>query len=210
MENISFKDRVKNAAIANAPIYKDNFVKYEYLVCSKAYSSDYHIIKADKSNYLHLIGINTNLTAEQFFEKCISTGDNQLKVADFDFNKPGRNEKEVKGSVRKKINVLPNMEKFFHQLLLTEEGFKKNNVDCAFATSDNSMTLGFVKEGRPKTLLKNNELDTSKQKEVDLVFRKPRGSNTPYKEVIYGDMKKIKLYQKSINGMIDSKIWEQS
>lgn len=210
MENTSFKVRVKNAAIANAHIYEENFVKYEYLVCSKAYSNDYHIIKADKSNYLHLIGIHTNLTAEQFFEKCITTGEDQLKETDFDFNKPGKNEKAVKGSVRKKINVLPNMEKFFHQTLLTEEGFKKNNVDCAFATSDNRLTLGFVKEGRPKTLLKNNELDTSKQKEVDIIFRRLRGSDAPYTEVVYGDMNKLEIYKESVKGLVDSKILEQS
>lgn len=150
MENTSFKERVKNTAIANAPIYEQDFVKYEYLVCSKAYSNGFHIIKADKSNYLHLIGIHRNLTAEQFFEKCIATDENQLQETDFDFNKPGKSEKSVKGSVRKKINALPRMENLFHQALLTEENFKKNNVNCAFATTDNQLTIGFVNEGRPK------------------------------------------------------------
>ncbi|MCM1184764.1 MAG: PBECR4 domain-containing protein [Roseburia sp.] len=102
MENTSFKERVKNAAIANASIYEENFVKYNYLVCSQAYNNGFYVIKADKSNYLHLIGIHTNLTAEQFFEKCISTDEKQLQETDFDFNKPGKSEKSVKGSVREK------------------------------------------------------------------------------------------------------------
>lgn len=207
MEMMSFKERVKNAAIANAPIYEENFIKYEYLVCSKAYNNDYHILKADKSNYLHLIGIHTGLKAEHFFEKCMAAGKEQLKESDFDFMKAGKDEKEVKGSVRKKIDVLPKIKNFFNQPLFTEEGFKKNSVNCAFATSDNCLTLGFVKEGRPKTLLKSNKLDRSRQKEVDLIFRKPRGSTRPYAEIVYGDVKKIELYKESIQGIVDKKLF---
>lgn len=207
MDNISFKERVKNAAIANAHIYEEHFVKYEYLVCSKAYGEGFRIIKADRSNYLHLIGIHTNLTAEQFFEKCMAIDENQLKETDFDFIKAGRNEKAVKGYVRKKIQVLPYMENFFAQMLVTEEGFRKNSVDCAFATSDNRLTLGFVKEGRPKTLLKDNELDSTKQKDVDFVFRRCRGSGMPYKEMIYGDIKKIETYRESIEKLVDAEFW---
>lgn len=191
------------------PYTKKNFVNYDYLVCSKAYSHDYYIIRADKSNYLHLIGIHTNLTAEQFFEKCVATDENQLQETDFDFIKPGKSEKSVKGSVREKINTLPYMEKFFYQTLWTEDNFKNNNVDCAFATSDNQLTMGFIKKGKPKTLLKNNELDPSKQKEVDLIFRKLRNSNTPYTEMIYGNIEKIKLYQESIKDLIDNKFFIQ-
>lgn len=205
MENISFKERVKNAAIANAFIYREIFVKYDYLVCSKAYIHDYYIIKGDRNNYLHLIGIHTDLTAGQFFEKCVASDEHQLKESDFDFIKPGRSEKSVKGSVREKITALPHIQNFFHQTLWTEENFKKNNVDCAFATSDNQLTIGFVKEGRPKTLLKSNELNPSRQQKVDLIFRKQRDSDTPYTEMIYGDIEKIGLYRDSIKYLIDNK-----
>lgn len=208
MDGTSFKERVKNAVIANASIYEEYFVKYEYLVCSEAYRNGFHIIKADRNNYLHLTGIHTTLTAEQFFEKCRAADENQLKETDFDFNKPGRNENAVKGVVRKKLQVLPRMENFFHQRLLTEEGFKKNNVDCAFATSDNFLTLGFVKEGRPKTLLKSNELDISRQQMVDFVFRKFRGDNAPYREMVYGDTRKIESCRKSIMELIDAEFFK--
>lgn len=63
---ISFKERVKTEAIKNACIYEKNFINYEYLVCSEAFERGYHIIKSDKGNYLHLIGIHTNLSAEEF------------------------------------------------------------------------------------------------------------------------------------------------
>lgn len=207
MENISFKERVKNVAIANALIYEETFVKYEYLVCSKAYDEGYHIIKSDRSNYLHLIGIHTDLTAGQFFEKCVSTDENQLKETDFDFIKAGRDENAVKGSVRKKIKVLSHIDNFFCQMLLTEERFKKNHVECAFATSDNCMTLGFVKEGRPKTLLKGNELDALRQKEIDFVFRRLRGSSQLYTEMIYGDLKKMDTYHGNIKKLVDAKFF---
>lgn len=167
-------------------------------------------VKADKGNYLHLIGIHTTLTPDEFFDKCVADGEEQLTEDDFDFNKPGKSEKSVKGSVREKIVALPNMVNLFNQKLLAEDKFKKNKVDCAFATTDNSFTLGFVSAGRPKSLLKGNELDKSKQKEVDLIFRKLRSSDLPYKEIVYGNKKNISKYQKFIEGLVDVDLFEQS
>lgn len=203
MCTIPFKERVKNIAIENAPLYEENFIKYEYLVCSEAFEQKYHIIKADKGNYLHLIGIHTTLTPDDFFDKCVAVGEEQLTEDDFDFNKPGKSEKSVKGSVREKIVALPNMVKLFNQKLLAEDNFKKNKVNCAFATTDNSLTLGFVSAGRPKSLLKGNELDKSKQKEVDLIFRKLRSSDLPYNEIIYGNKQSISKYQNIIEDLVD-------
>ncbi len=37
MCTLSFKERVKNIAIENVPLYEENFMKYEYLVCSEAF-----------------------------------------------------------------------------------------------------------------------------------------------------------------------------
>lgn len=43
-EQKSFKTRVKEEAIRCARIYKDQFVDYDYLLCSEAFSqSDYYI-----------------------------------------------------------------------------------------------------------------------------------------------------------------------
>lgn len=66
MSTGEFKERVKEEAIANAKIYESNFVQYEYLICSKAFENGYHVIKSDQGNYLHLIGIHTELTADDF------------------------------------------------------------------------------------------------------------------------------------------------
>ena len=195
----SFKERVKNEAIRNAKLYKTNFVDFEYLVCSEAFDDYYHIIKSDKSNYLHLIGIHTDLAAEAFFDKCYNK---ELEETDFDYIKPNQSEKNVKGSVRKKIKVLPDMVNLFTQKLLAEDNFKKNKIECAFATSDNKFTLGFAVSGRPKSLLKGNELEASKTKDVDLIFRKTRNNEKPYSELIYGKKEDIIKYKEKISDLI--------
>ena len=87
MSEKSFKERVKEAAIENAAIYEMNMVGYEYLVCSSAFQNGYHIIKSDKGNYLHLLGVHTNMSAEMFFEHCKN---GTLTEEDFDFIKPNQ------------------------------------------------------------------------------------------------------------------------
>lgn len=100
----SFKERVKETVISNAVSYKWYYVKYEYLLCSEAFEqSAYYIVSAHEDNYLHLTGLHTSLSAEDFFYKCLN---GTLDETDFDFVKDGQNEKEVKGSVRRKI--IPN------------------------------------------------------------------------------------------------------
>ena len=140
MCSVSFKERVKKAAIANAGLYELNYVNVEYLVCSEAFRDRFRIIKSDKGNYLHLIGVHTDLTAEGFFNKC---KDGILEETDFDFVKPKSNEKSVKGSVREKIVVLPEIMTLFEKKIFAEEHFKKNKVEYTFATSDNKCTLQY-------------------------------------------------------------------
>lgn len=201
---VSFKQRVKNEAISNAKLYEETFIKYEYLIYSEAFQNKYRVIKADKGNYLHLIGIHTNLKAEEFFDKCY---DGLLTEDDFDFIKPNKSEKSVKGAVREKITVLPYMVKLFEHNLLAEENFKKNKVNCAFATTDGSYTLGFAVSGRPQSLLKGNELDKTKMKSVDLVFRKPRSSKELYSELIVGNISEISKYKDKIEGFISKSLF---
>lgn len=199
MCTVSFKERVKNEAITNARLYQSNFIDYEYLVCSEAFNNGYHVIKSDKGNYLHLIGIHTTLSAEEFFDKC---NDGTLDESDFDFVKPHKSEKSVKGSVREKITVLPDMVRLFEHRLLAENNFKKNKVECAFATSDNSFTLGLAVSGRPKSLLKGNELESVKAKPVDLIFRKRRSCAGIYDELVFGNRADIPKYKVKIKDYI--------
>lgn len=103
MEKISFKERVRVSAIEYSRVYKNTLMDYEYLVCSKVFNRGYHIIKSDGGNYLHLVGVHTELKPDIFFDKCYN---NELEVNDFDFIKKNQTEKQVKGSVRKKVKAL--------------------------------------------------------------------------------------------------------
>ncbi|MGB4438479.1 MAG: hypothetical protein WBJ13_04480 [Sedimentibacter sp.] len=56
MIDITFKERVKGVLINEAQTYKQNYVDYEYLICSDAFViNDYYIRSAKKDNYQHLI-----------------------------------------------------------------------------------------------------------------------------------------------------------
>lgn len=92
----------------------------------------------------------------------------------------------------------------FKQKLLVQDNFRKNKVTCAFATTDNRLTLCFVISGRPKSLLKGNELAKSMQKEVDLIFRRLRGSNMPYDELVYGNVQNVSRYKNYIKDYVSN------
>ena len=170
----SFKQNVLTAICNGAQKYKDVFLDYEYEVYSKGFKlKQIFIISATKSNYLHLTGVNTTLSANQFFDKAFNK---TLTETDFDFKKKGQTEKMVKGSVRRKVRFLKDLDKIFDKSTLVEENFIKNKISCTFAASENSFTLGFiaVPNCRPKTLLKGNELKNPQP--IDSIKRRRKGS----------------------------------
>ena len=208
---VSFKERVKNIAISEAKNYKETYIDYEYLVCSEAFTqSDFYIINAKEENYLHLLGINVKISDTQslgavdFFNKCY---DGTLVEDDFDFKKRGQAEGAVIGSVRRKINVLPNMMALFSSNIKVQEKFTKNAVICTFATSNNECTLGFIKTSKsyPKSLIKGNQLDSSKAKDVSLVLRKGIDKEK-FNEIIIGDISTLKGYYEKIKDYIDDSL----
>lgn len=171
-------------------------IYYEYLLCSQAFEKkEYYIVSAYTDNYLHLTGVHTNLDAESFFDKCYA---GTLEESDFDFIKKKQTESEVKGSVRRKINVLPNIMNLFTDTIAIEEDFEKNRINCALAAGTSSTTLGFVATGKakPMTLLKGNELNSDKSKGLDLVLRKKTG-DSKFNEIIVGDAEILKEYKNS-------------
>ncbi len=200
-EQKSFKERVKEAVIQNAYSYKRYFVDYEYLLCSVAFvNSEYYIVSAHEDNYLHLTGVHTSLDAVTFFEKCYK---GTLEENDFDFCKSGQNESEVKGSVRRKINVLPSIMDIFNVGTSVQEDFEKNRIRCAMAAGNISATLGFVVTGkaRPMTLLKGNELNSAKAKKLDLVLRRKSGESK-FSEMLIGDAKRLQEHKEVLSGLL--------
>lgn len=200
-EQKSFKERVKETVIYNARLYKRYYVDYEYLICSKSFlHNEYYIISAYEDNYLHLTGLHTFLNASKFFEKCY---DGTLEESDFDFEKDGQTEGEVKGSVRRKINSLPNIMYMFSSGTMVEEDFVKNRIRCALAAGNTSATLGFTIAGKakPMTLLKGNELDSSKAKKLDLVLRREKGKDK-FEDIIVGNTEALNMYKDAIEEVV--------
>lgn len=87
MDKVSFKERVRQIIIQCSKKYKENFLDYNYLVCSSAFTeNDYYIINAHADNYQHLTGVNSVLSPKTFFEKCFN---GTITTDEFDFIKKG-------------------------------------------------------------------------------------------------------------------------
>lgn len=203
MPEISFKERIRLAMLEAAREYKEIYIDYEYLICSEAFKEkEYYIVNAEEDNFQHLTGVHSNLRPKEFFYKCYN---GTLQETDFDFVNSGQDEKAVKGTMRRKIKVLPNMMALFQDGLQAEENLKKNRVSCVFATADGSCTLGFCesKKARPKSLIKGNELKNPSS--VELILRKKTGE-TLFNDIVLGDMKAIDKYKNKIENLIDIKI----
>lgn len=203
MPVISFKERVKIELVAAAPAYKRHLVDHEYLVCSDAFiARAYYIIDAKEENYLHLSGVNSSLSAQSFFEKCYNGA---LLESDFDFCKQGQTEREVKGSVRRKISLFPSMTRIFqNSIIYAEEVFVKNKITCAFATSDNQFVLGFIdtSKARPKSLIKGDGLDKSKAKPISLLLRK-KNTEESFHDVVIGSEDVIEQHYNCIKEFLN-------
>lgn len=197
----SFKERVAQVAIAQAKVYDEVFLQYEYLLCSEAFSAkDYYIISAHADNFRHLVGVNTSFSAEDFFAKCLN---GTLTENDFDFSKRGQSEKEVKGAVRDKIIALPEFLSMMGKPLIAQESFVKNRVHCSFATTDQSATVGFIAtdKSKPMTLLRGDRLDASQCCVVDLILRRQRDEEL-FGEIVFGNDDMIEKYIDSIEELI--------
>jgi len=204
-EEISFKERVKNEIISAAKVYMQIYVYYEYLICSDAFiAKDYYIIDAKPDNYQHLTGVNSLISSQDFFNKCC---DGTLQVTDFNFIKQGQSEKSVKGSVRRKIAILPYMMNLFQGDVLVEETFTRNQIICTFATADNKCTLGFIdsSKSRPMSLLKGNELNTQRAKKIRSLLRK-HITREKFDEIIIGNSKTLMEYYDVIKNHISDNL----
>ena len=178
-----------------------------YYVQKHFHATHNYIVSAHEDNYLHLTGVHTNLGALVFFQKCY---DGTLEESDFDFNKDGQSESEVKGSVRRKINALGAIMGIFSGGTIAEEDFVKNRIRCALATSNTNVTLGFMVVGKakPMTLLKGNELDSEKAQSLDLVLRKAHGECN-FKEMLVGNDDILKEYKEKLGSLVSESLYNE-
>jgi hypothetical protein len=204
MAEESFKERVRLEIIKAAKQYKKIYVDFEYLLCSEAFiQKEYYIIAAEEDNFQHLTGVHSKINAQSFFDKCC---EETLSEEDFDFIKQGQDEKAVKGTVRRKIKVLPDIMELFKAGLQVEESFKKNKVICSFAAADGNCTLGFVgvEKARPKSLIKGNELKNPSP--VELILKRKAGTEF-FDEVIVGNSAALKKYKENIEKIVISDLF---
>lgn len=207
MAEESFKERARQEMIKAAKQYKDIYVDYEYLICSVTFEkNNYYIIAAEEDNFQHLTGVHSNIDAKTFFRKCY---DGTLEEEDFDFTKVGQNEKSAKGTVRRKIQVLPDMMTLMKSDVQVEEGFRKNRVVCSLATADGNCTLGFSEsmKARPKSLIKGNELKNPGT--VDLILRKIAGSSF-FDEIVVGDIETLNQFREKIENIVSAQLFEDA
>ena len=207
MAEESFKERARQEMIKAAKQYKDIYVDYEYLICSVTFEkNNYYIIAAEEDNFQHLTWVHSNIDAKTFFRKCY---DGTLEEEDFDFTKVGQNEKSAKGTVRRKIQVLPDMMTLMKSDVQVEEGFRKNRVVCSLATADGNCTLGFSEsmKARPKSLIKGNELKNPGT--VDLILRKIAGSSF-FDEIVVGDIETLNQFREKIENIVSAQLFEDA
>jgi len=125
-------------------------------------------LRFNKSNFLHLTGLKSSLSTNDFFNKCYS---GNIEKDDY-YLGPHNDRKTIK----RKLKVLMNIGCLFEQKIYVQENFVKNNIICNIAASDGKCTIGFINTqyySLPKTLLANNHLSSSKPiYEVSPMFKK--------------------------------------
>ncbi len=210
MEAISFKTRVKTIMMEEALRYKHMYVDYEYLIFMNQFNSKYYIISGTEKNYLHLVGVHTALKPQNFYERCIN---GKLDETDFDFvDEAGR---DIKGTVRRKIKMLPYMNELMDgKRLFVQEKFIKNRVVCTIGTTNNACTVGFVKtsgskQGKtfPKTLMKGNELQNAV--ETELLLRRRTGSNF-FDEIVIGNKALVRKYSVDLKDVVAASLYGET
>lgn len=141
-QQISFKERVRQILISSSRQYKYFYTDYEYLLCSPAFKKNpYYIVTAEEDNFLHLTGVLSHISPQKFFDKCFN---GTLSEADFEVS-GSHNGQDLKGTIRRKINVIPNIFGIFSSSATVQEDFQKNRISCSFATGNISCTLGFAR-----------------------------------------------------------------
>jgi len=179
--SMSPKQRICDNLIDSAKIYQSVFMDYDYLIYSNHFTIvPYYIISGIEGNFAHLTGVKPLIPARDFYLACL---DSTLRETDFEY----RNEKSVKGTVKRKLKSFFELPRFFCRDLKAEENFSKGNILCTVGTADNLITVGFIQlpHVRPMTLLKGNRLDPLKAVDITLVLRRDKGSKE-FNAVIQG------------------------
>ncbi len=205
MEEISFKERTKNSIISFAPLYLEYFVNHDYLLCSSAFQIEpYYVISSHRDNFKHLLGVQTPLSPNEFFNKAY---DGTLTEDDFNFTKGDIPEKQIKGTVRRKINAFQNIIGIFSDESIVVENFRKNSVVCSVAVGNDLCSLGFTQRNPsyPMSLLNGKMLTDEKSAKMDLVLSRDIGADK-FTDIVVGDTDMVLKYIDSIKTVLSDEI----
>ncbi len=188
--------------ISGARIYYKYFVYYEYILLSNIFvEQTCYIIRSLNTNFLHLTGLKTNLSAQLFFKKCIN---GTISASDFQFKKGNSyNTCLLKLAVILDINNL-----FTNPHTLVQESFNKGLVSCSFAAENNVLTLGFIKDGEysyPMTLQKGCFLDPELAGRITLLLRRPR-KQKKFDDLVIGDITTLSKYYSSFKHLLSDRL----
>lgn len=88
-----------------------------------------------------------------------------------------------------------------------EEDFEKNRIRCSLVAGNVSATLGFFAAGNTRlmTLLKGNELNLLKAKNLDLVLRR-RSGETKFSEIIVGLCEQLLEHKSALNALLSDEL----
>ena len=186
-EKESFQTRVKNTIIEYARQYKAYFVDYDYLICSDVFkNADYYIVQAHETNFKHLTGVSSGISAREFFDKCYN---GTLEENDFSVTKKGVPDKNAKGTIRRKMKALPGIIGIFNAETIVEEDYNHNSIKCSFIAGDKQTTIGFAQTNPvvPLTLLLGEKTNQEKSGHISLVLRRKSGEKL-FSEIILGNV----------------------
>ena len=148
---------IRQALIDSAQSYFDLLNCDVVLRSPNFIERDGYLLRFFETNFLHLTGVRTRLSKEDFYHKCY---DGTIQRSDYSLG-PGHEKRTIKRKLKKLINI----GSYFKSELMVQESFVKNHVVCRVATSDGECTIGFADAKyylRPQSLLANNHLDQNK------------------------------------------------
>ena len=195
-------NKVIKIATQCAKDYDKLYAKYEYLIISDAFPKGYVLMNGDPQNFLHLVGVRTNISPLEFFNKCLN---DSLTCNDFNLRKRTKEGGyiDLTHKVNNKLQVLPyfcNM--FSYDGLYVQQPFRKGSIEGYYATSNSDgsislerkvsdndkFTIVFVEEGKPKSLLNGSYLNANISKPVDCVLRREKGKHVPFSHVVFANL----------------------
>lgn len=190
--------------IKNAVLGYDLLLNNTYLI---VFEGNYIEITFFKKNYKHLTGVMSSLSAEDFYNKAKNRQLSENQIF-FSKNHPYRTCKD-------KLYYLDNVDKLFLSDFFVVEnvttltrsyklGFTDLNYSMLFTENTDNFGNRINEVLIPASIrVREDEFDkSSAQYSADFVFKKQNDINEKYKELIFGDLRKINEIPDEIKKLI--------